>query len=108
MNTWLILAALTLTTVIGDYFIKIASLPNNGMATAYFPVGLFFYAITGVGWFFMMRAHSLAAIGVLYSASTIILLAALGVLIFKESFGLRDALGIALALASVVVIGGKA
>lgn len=107
MNTWAILAAITLTTVIGDYFIKMASLPHNGMATAYFPLGLFFYAVTGVGWFFMMRAHTLAAIGVFYSASTIILLAALGVVIFKEGFGMRDALGIALALASVVVMGSE-
>jgi drug/metabolite transporter (DMT)-like permease len=103
MNIWVLLGLISLTTVVGDYFIKTATLPQNGMMTAYFALGLFFYSITGVGWFFVMRSHSLATVGVFYSASTIIL----GVLVFKEAFGMRDALGIALALASVVVIGSK-
>jgi drug/metabolite transporter (DMT)-like permease len=108
MNIWLLLCLISITTVIGDYFIKTATLPQHGMASAYFAFGLFFYSITGVGWFFVMRSHTLAKVGVFYSATTIIFLAALGVVIFKESFGIRDALGIALALASVAVIGSKA
>jgi drug/metabolite transporter (DMT)-like permease len=107
MNIWILLGLISLTTVVGDYFIKTSTLPQNGMMTASFALGLFFYSITGVGWFFVMRSHSLAAVGVFYSASTIIFLAALGVFVFKETFGMRDALGIALALASVVVIGSK-
>lgn len=108
MNSWLILAAITAFTVIGDYFIKMSSISAHGMVSAYFPLGLIFYGSTGIGWFFMMRSHSLAQIGVLYSAATLLLLAGLGVLVFKESFGLRDGIGIALALASVVVMGSKA
>jgi len=51
-----------------------------------------------------MRTHSLAMIGVLYSASTIVLLAALGVFVFKEPFGWREVLGLSLAVASVLVM----
>jgi multidrug transporter EmrE-like cation transporter len=40
----------------------------------------------------------------MYSASTIILLAALGFFVFKEAFGLREVLGISLAIAAVVVM----
>jgi drug/metabolite transporter (DMT)-like permease len=107
MNSWLILAAITVMTVIGDYFIKLSSIPDSGVASAYFPLGLVFYGSTGIGWFYMMRSHSLVQIGVYYSAATLVFLAGLGVLVFKEAFGGRDVLGIALALASVVVMGSK-
>lgn len=52
-----------------------------------------------------MRHHSLAMIGVLYSSATILLLALLGEVVFREAFGWRDALGIALAIAAVLVMG---
>ncbi|MEM6824150.1 MAG: hypothetical protein AAF566_03485 [Pseudomonadota bacterium] len=51
-----------------------------------------------------MKSHSLAAVGLLYSASTLLLLAALGALEFKEAFGLREVRGLSRALASVVVM----
>ena len=50
-----------------------------------------------------MRSHSLAAAAVLYSASTILLMTALGTLAFREAFELREAAGVALAVASVIV-----
>ena len=51
-----------------------------------------------------MKSHSLAMIGVMYSASTIILLALLGYVVFKEAFGLRAAVGLTLAIAAVAVM----
>ena len=51
-----------------------------------------------------MRSHLFSAIGVFYSAATILILAGLGVFVFKEAFGLREALGISLAIAAVVVV----
>ena len=63
---------------------------------------------TKLGWYFLMKSHSLAAIGVLYSASTILLLTALGYFVFKENIGLKDGLGITLAILSVVVMSYRA
>ena len=62
------------------------------------------YALPAIGWFFLMRSHSLAAIGVFYSAATILILAGLGVIVFKEAFGVRELLGVSLAIAAVAVI----
>ena len=72
----------------------------------FFLGGALLYAIPAIGWYFLMRSHSLAAIGVIYSAGTIIAMAVLGVMFFRETIGMRESVGIALALASVVVIGG--
>lgn len=104
MNTFVILTVIVVTQIIGDYFIKVASGRSDGMLTSALMLGVVFYGTTAFGWYFLMKIHSLAAIGVLYSTSTILLLTALGYFAFKESIGLRDCLGITLAILSVVVM----
>jgi undecaprenyl phosphate-alpha-L-ara4N flippase subunit ArnF len=51
-----------------------------------------------------MQTHSLAMVAVLYSTATLVLLTLLGVVVFRESLGFRDALGVTLALAAVLVM----
>lgn len=104
MQSALILLAITALTLVGDYCIKLASGREAGFASAVFIAGLLCYGLPAFGWFFLMRSHSLAAIGVLYSAATLILLAALGVVVFREPFGAREIIGVGLALASVLVM----
>ena len=104
MATILILLIIVVSTLLGDYLIKVASNDAGGLVSFGFLAGMLLYGLPAIGWFFLMRSHSLAAIGVLYSASMILLLAALGTLVFKESFGLREMLGISLAIAAVVVM----
>ncbi len=104
MTSILILLTVTALTIAGDYFIKVASDRPDGLTTAVFAAGLALYALPAVGWFFLMRSHSLAAIGVFYSATILILLAGMGALIFKEAFGVKEGVGVTLAIASVVVM----
>ena len=107
MKTILILVAITAITLLGDYFIKLASDKPDGLTTHTFAFGLILYGLPAIGWFFLMRSHSLVVIGVLYSASTVLLLAALGGLVFKEAFGCREAVGMMLAISAVIVVGQK-
>lgn len=104
MQSAAILVVIVGLTLAGDWCIKHASGRADGLASPAFLIGVILYGAPAVGWFFLMRTHSLAAIGVLYSASTILLLAALGTFVFGETFGLRQALGLSLAVASVVVM----
>ena len=108
MNTYIILAAIVVTQIIGDYFIKLASGRTDGVLTSTLILGVVLYGMTAFSWYYLMKMHSLATIGVLYSASTIVLLTALGYFIFKESIGLRDCLGISLAILSVLVMSYRA
>lgn len=100
----LILVVTAALTIVGDYFIKLASQEEDGLMSRNFIIGAILYGLPAFGWYFLMRHSSLAALGIFYSASTIILLAAMGFVVFREPFGMREAIGIALAVASVVVI----
>lgn len=104
MKSALILTAIILVTLVGDYLIKIASQKPNGLLTVTFVGGAILYALPAIGWFYLMRSHSLAAIGVFYSAATILILAGLGVFVFKEAFGLRELIGVSLAIVAVAII----
>jgi drug/metabolite transporter (DMT)-like permease len=104
MKTALILTAIILVTLVGDYLIKVASQKPSGLTTLAFISGAVLYALPAIGWFYLMRSHSLSAIGVFYSAVTILILAGLGFFVFKEEFGLREALGVSLAIAAVIVV----
>ena len=100
----MVLAALAALSILGDYFIKLASARHVGMVSVEFMTGAALYGLTAIAWLYLMRMHSLAEIGVLYSASTLILLAGLGYFVFREGIGLRDLIGLSLAILSVAVM----
>ena len=90
--------------VLGDYFLKRASLQEYPVKTGSFAVGFTVYASTAFGWLFVMRYMKLGTIGVVYSMSLIILLTLTGVLVFDESISKYEILGIILALAALFLL----
>lgn len=103
-NSLIILAIVAAATLLGDYFIKVAKGKPEGMASAWFVAGAATYGLLAFGWYFLMKSNSLATIAVMFSASIILLLTALGHFVFKEPFGVREGLGVSLAVLSVVVM----
>ncbi len=104
--TLAVVAAVVMSAVgiAGDYFLKRASERDRPLATADFLVGLVLYASTAFAWVFVMRHLKLATIGVIYSVSMVLLLAGMGVLFFGESLSRSEVAGIALAIASLVLL----
>ncbi len=96
-----------MATLAGDYFLKRATRTSEGLFSAWFIGGAAIYGLLAFGWYFLMKSNSLASIGVMFSASTILLLAALGYFVFKEQFGIREALGVSLAILAVVIMNPK-
>ena len=94
----------SLLGVVGDYFLKVASASERPLKTAAFFVGFAVYASTAFGWLFAMRHLKLATISTVYSVSIILLLTGLGVVVFHERLRATEVLGIALALASLVLL----
>jgi len=104
MNSLVIVAVISLLTMLGDLCIKLATTHHQGVWSAFFVLGVLLYAVPAFGWFVLMRTHSLAAIGVIYSAATLILLAGLGHFAFNEALGPRQAAGVALAVVAVLLM----
>ena len=100
----IITIAFSVIGVLGDYFLKLASGREQPLRTQWFYVGFALYASTAFGWVFVMKHLKLATISVLYSVSLVLLLTAIGVLVFRESLTYFEVIGIALAVISLVLL----
>jgi small multidrug resistance pump len=100
----LLTVAFSFLGVLGDYFLKVASLQERPFRTAAFYIGLSIYSSTAFGWLFAMRHLKLATLSTVYSVSIVLLLTTLGVVFFNERLTTREVLGIALALGSLVLL----
>jgi uncharacterized membrane protein len=58
---------------------------------------------TAFGWVFVMKHLKLATISVLYSVS-LVLLTAIGIVLFRESLNYFEVIGIVLAVVSLVLL----
>jgi len=90
--------------VLGDYFLKLASGREQPLRTSWFYLGFALYASTAFGWVFVMKYLKLATISVLYSVSLVLLLTAIGVVLFRESLNYFEVIGIVLAVTSLVLL----
>jgi small multidrug resistance pump len=90
--------------VLGDYFLKLASGREQPLRTSWFYLGFALYASTAFGWVFVMKYLKLATISVLYSVSMVLLLTAIGVVLFRESLNYFEVIGIVLAVTSLVLL----
>jgi multidrug transporter EmrE-like cation transporter len=100
----LVTIAFSVIGVVGDYFLKLASAREQPLRTQWFYLGFALYASPAFGWVFVMRHLKLATISVLYSISMVLLLTAIGVVLFRESLNYFEAIGIVLAVASLVLL----
>lgn len=95
---------LSLLGVVGDYFLKLASVEERFIWNRWFPIGLAIYASTAFGWVYALKNMKLATIGVVYSMCMILLLAVLGVVVFKERLTLGEVAGILMAVGSLILL----
>jgi len=100
----LVTIAFSLIGVLGDYFLKLASARDQPLKTGWFYLGFALYASTAFGWVFVMKHLKLATISVLYSVSMVLLLTAVGVVVFRESLNYFEIAGIILAIASLTLL----
>ena len=85
-------------------FAQGASEQPNPLRSGWFYVGFAVYASTAFGWVFVMRHMKLAAISVVYSVTMILLLTALGVVIFREPLNRYEVAGLLMAVSSLVLL----
>lgn len=104
MRIYALILSMVAVTILADYLLKLASERANSMVTVEFATGALLYGLTAIGWVYAMKQTTLAAIAVSYSVVTMLFLAALGVLVFRESLSGRDVLGLACAVAALALM----
>jgi small multidrug resistance pump len=97
-------AALSLTAVVADYFLKRASGAASPFRTLAFLIGLVIYASTAFGTVFVFRHLKMAVSGVVYSVCLVLMLTLLGSIGFRETLRPVEMVGIAMAIGSLILL----
>src|SRR5262249_20933795 len=100
----LVTFAFSVVGVVGDYFLKLARAKDEPLRSGWFYVGFAVYASTAFGWVFVMRHLKLATVSVVYSVSMVLLMTAMGVLVFRESLNGYEVAGLLMAVASLILL----
>jgi drug/metabolite transporter (DMT)-like permease len=89
--------------VLGDYLLKLVSAQRAPLRSGWFYLGFAVSASTAFGRVYVMRHLKLAAIGVVYAVSMILLLTGVGAIAFREALNAYEVAGIAPAVAALVL-----
>ena len=103
----LIVALVEILVLVGcaaDYYLKLAGSVPGPFINRSFLIGFCLHASTAIGWYIALKHLNLSQIGVIYSVSIVLILAAMGVLFFNETLSSREYLGIALAIGSLLLM----
>ena len=104
-RTLLIVTGIAILTVVGDWFIKYASMEIRPILNRWFGAGCAMYLLGTFGWVFVMPHMKLATIGVVYSLSIVVLMALLGVFAFGETINRYEVAGLGLGVVSIILLG---
>ena len=95
---------LGLVGVAGDFFIKLATTGPKPPILKWFIIGMLIWASVAFGWYYVYKHLKLSTSAVFYAVSTVLFLTFVSVFYFKEKLNLYEAIGIAMAIASLVLL----
>jgi len=90
--------------VLGDYFLKLASAEQSPYRSGWFVLGFLVYSSTAFAWVIVMKHLKLATIGLLYSVTMIVLLTAIGSLVFHEKLAPAEVVGILMGIGALLLL----
>ncbi len=95
---------ISLITVFADALIKRASNKDLASNIHLLVVGILFYSLTAIGWFFIFKKMKLMHAGVVYTLCTLLFISLVSALYFKEPLSLGEKIGILLAFSSILML----
>lgn len=99
----LIILGFSALTVLADVLIKKAA-DQNQILSPYFVGGALIYGLSAIGWFYAFRALNMATVGGVYALATVILIALVGIVMFKEQLQPVEYAVLSVAVLSILAL----
>ena len=96
---------LSVLSVAADYFLKLASALPHPFRSWQFAAGTCIFAGSSFGWVYVLQHLKLASVGAVYCVVVVVLLALIGVTVFRESLSASEVLGLICAVAALILLG---
>jgi drug/metabolite transporter (DMT)-like permease len=104
LKTVLISIAMVIMGIIGDFFIKKASMFQSFTGWKLLVAGGLLYGLSAIGWFYVYRTTKVFTVGAIHSFGIIILSIILSLVIFKEKINSWEILGLLLGIISLSIL----
>jgi len=101
----LVVLLVALIETAADFFIKLSGSGKEYMNLKWFIPGFILYSLTAFIWFYAIKHEKLFTAGVFFAVFTVILLTLISVFYFKESMNVYEAIGIVMAIISLILLG---
>lgn len=90
--------------VLADCLFKQASGTSRPFQSPQFVVAILLQVLSAFGWVYVFRHIKLSTVGTLFSVISIVLLALVGVTVFRESLSAGELTGLVLAVIALVLL----
>ena len=100
-----VVLALSVVSALGDYFLKLSTTGKSWIEPRWLILGVLTCLSTIFGWCYAMKHLTLTTIAVYDSVLSVLLLSALGVVVFKERLSVSEILGVAASIVALVLLG---
>ena len=104
LKTLFVSFLMVIITIIGDYFIKKASLLQGLSGWKLILLGGLLYGISAIGWFWVYRTTKFFTVGAIHSFGIIIFTVLISLLIFKERINFWEAIGMTLGTIALIIL----
>lgn len=101
----LVTILLSAVCVLADCLFKHASETTQPFRSLQFALGILLQAFSAFGWVYVFRHVRLSTIGALFSVITVLMLALVGVMTFREPLSVSEVVGLGLAVAALFLLG---
>lgn len=101
----LVVLLIALIETAADFFIKLSGSGKEYMNLKWFIPGFILYSATAFLWFYAVKHEKLFTAGVFFAVFTVLFLTLISVFYFKESLNIYEAIGIVLAVISLILLG---
>ena len=103
-NWFIVLLVVELICLWGDYCLKKASMEQNWEGWRLILAGCMLYAVSAIGFVFLMRSFKVFTLGVIHSFAVIFLSVILSLVVFQEKINVREILGLILGIISILLL----
>lgn len=104
MNSILIIVALSIFGVVGDYCLKMANAADGSINGKWLTLAVLIFGSLTFIWLFVFRHAKLAQIGIIYAITTAICLALLGVFFFGEKLNTSEIVGLMGGMSCILLL----
>lgn len=96
--------AMIVITIIGDYFVKRASMIAEPNVFRFLSMGAVIYFVSAFGWFYVYKYAKFLTVGAIHSFGIVVMTVFISMSVFKEEINSQEIVALILGVISIAIL----